>query len=98
MTKTQLVQVLAERMNLSKTQAALFIETLCDVAAETLEKEKEFTVPDFVKLILRDTPAKSARQGINPFTKEPMTIAAKPAAKKILVRVTGDMKKKFAAA
>jgi len=97
MTKTQLVQVLAERMNLTKTQAVLFFDTLTDVASETLEKEGEFVVPDFVKLVVRDTPAKPERKGVNPFTKEPMTIAAKPASKKIVARPTGDLKRKFSA-
>lgn len=33
----------------------------------------------FVKFSVKDTPAKKARDGINPFTKEPMRFKAKPA-------------------
>jgi hypothetical protein len=32
-----------------------------------------------LKLYAKSTPAKPARDGINPFTKEPMRFAAKPA-------------------
>lgn len=95
MTKTQLVQVLADRMNLDKRQAVLFLETLSDVAFESLKKEGEFAVPDFVKLVLRDKPATTERQGVNPFTKAAMVIPAKPASKKIVARATGDLKRKF---
>lgn len=40
----------------------------------------------FMKFTRKDTPAKPARDGVNPFTKEPMRFAAKPAS--VTVRAT----------
>lgn len=93
MTKTQLVQILADRLALSKSQANLFLENLAEVAEETLKKEGTFVLPNLVKLTLKDKPATPERQGVNPFTKAAITIAAKPASKKIKASVIGDLKK-----
>ena len=38
-----------------------------------------FVIPGLLKLKVVRKPATKAKQGINPFTKEPMTIKAKPA-------------------
>ena len=38
-----------------------------------------FVVPGLLKLKVVRRPATKAKQGVNPFTKEPMTIKAKPA-------------------
>ena len=43
----------------------------------------EFVIPGLVKLRVVKKPATKERQGINPFTKEPITIPAKPASKKV---------------
>ena len=39
-----------------------------------------FVIPGLLKLKVVRKPATKAKQGINPFTKEPMTVKAKPAA------------------
>jgi nucleoid DNA-binding protein len=93
LTKTKLIQVLADRSNLSKPQVNLLLENLYDVAEEQLKNEGVFSVPHLVKLTLKDKAATPERQGVNPFTKEAITIAAKPAAKKIRASVIGDLKK-----
>jgi nucleoid DNA-binding protein len=43
-------------------------------------------IPDLLKLSVTDKPATPEREGINPFTKEPMTYKAKAARKVIKVR------------
>ena len=40
-------------------------------------------IPGFVKMSVVNKPATEARSGINPFTKEPMEFAAKPASKSV---------------
>lgn len=93
MTKTQLVQILADRLNLNKQQANLFLENLAEVAEDTLKKEGTFVLPNLVKFTLKDKPATAERQGVNPFTKTAITIPAKPASKKIKASVIGELKK-----
>lgn len=98
MTKAQLVKLLAERLNLTHTQVALFFETLEEVAQDQLVKNGRFVVPDIVKFTLKDSPARAERTGINPHTKEPMTIAAKPASKRISAAAIGELKRHTATA
>ena len=40
-------------------------------------------IPGFAKMSLVNKPATDARNGVNPFTKEPMEFAAKPASKSV---------------
>jgi DNA-binding protein HU-beta len=47
--------------------------------AHNLSKGEPVNLGGFLKLYAKSTPAKPARDGINPFTKEPMRFAAKPA-------------------
>ncbi len=96
MTKTQLLQILAERVNLSKAQVNLVLENLTEVAGTTLKSGESFTVPNLVKFTVKTKSATGARTGINPFTKEPMEIAAKPASKKVRAAAIGDLKKSVA--
>ena len=44
-------------------------------------------MPGFAKFVVIKKPATKARQGINPFTKEPTVFKAKPARKIIKVRL-----------
>ena len=57
-----------------------------DVAYKELKKNGIFTLPGFAKFRVVKKPATKARQGINPFTKQPMTFAAKPASKSVRAR------------
>jgi hypothetical protein len=43
----------------------------------------EFVIPGFAKISVVNKPATEARSGVNPFTKEPMEFAAKPASKSV---------------
>jgi nucleoid DNA-binding protein len=43
-------------------------------------------LPGFAKFVVVKKPATKERQGINPFTKEPITIKAKPARKVLKAR------------
>jgi DNA-binding protein HU-beta len=62
------------------------LEALTEVAHKELKKSGAFTLPGFAKFVVSKKPASPARQGVNPFTKEPITIAAKPASKKVKAR------------
>ena len=45
-----------------------------------------FAVPGLMRITVKRKPATKERQGINPFTKEPMTFKAKPARNVVRVR------------
>lgn len=51
-----------------------------------------FTLPGLFKVAVINVPAKPKRKGINPFTKEEQTFAAKPASVKIKVRPLKKLK------
>lgn len=83
MTKSQLIDAIAESASLSKADVNAVIEHMRMIGYRELKDSGEFTIPGFAKFSVVQKPAAEARDGINPFTKEPMHFAAKPASKKI---------------
>ena len=85
MTKAQVVAELASATELDKKSVNRVFESLQELIRKQLSARGpgEFVVPGLVKLRAVKKPATKERQGINPFTKEPITIAAKPASKKV---------------
>lgn len=83
MTKTQLIDAIAEATQISKGDVKSVIEQMATVGYKELNESGEFVVPGFVKMTVVNKPATEAREGINPFTKEPMMFAAKPASKSV---------------
>jgi nucleoid DNA-binding protein len=78
--KSEVVAGLAEATGLTKKQVAGVFEALSSMVKTHLKKGPGvFTVPGLLKLRAINKPAQPERQGINPFTKEPITIKAKPA-------------------
>ena len=88
MTKSALIEAVVSKLGdaVSKRQVATVLETITEVAHKELKKSGAFTLPGFAKFIVVKKPATKERPGINPFTKEPITIAAKPASKKVRAR------------
>jgi nucleoid DNA-binding protein len=88
LSKSGLIQAIAEGLNdeLSRKQVKTVIESLISVGHRELKKAGVFTLPGFAKFRVVKRPATKARQGINPFTKQPMTFAAKPASKAVRAR------------
>jgi len=50
-TKTQLVRLLAEKLELTNKQTAAFLELLADTAVKETKKNGEFTIPGIGKLV-----------------------------------------------
>ena len=50
MTKTQLVALMAEKIEITKKQAALFFETLAELAVKEAKKNDVFVVPGIGRL------------------------------------------------
>ena len=78
LSKAQLLNVLAEKTNMSKKDVSAFMDTLTDVAYSEVKKNGEFTVPGLGKLVKK---ARAARQGRNPATGETINIPAKTVVK-----------------
>jgi nucleoid DNA-binding protein len=83
MSKTEFVTALAEKSGLTKQQAAAALDAINAMVAQELGQRGPGTVliPGLVKLNVVSRPATPKHEGINPFTKEPMTFKAKPARK-----------------
>ena len=89
MNKSQLTAALAEQTGLTKAQ----VNSVMGALSETVQKELgkkgpgQITLPGMLKLTVTKKPATKAREGVNPFTGEKITIAAKPARNVVRARV-----------
>lgn len=92
LTKAGLITAIADQLELSRRQVKDVVETLIEIGQKELKKNGTFTLPGFGKAVVVKRPARPERQGINPFTKEPMTFAAKPASKVVRIRPVKALK------
>ena len=86
LTKSQVITAVSEETELSKQDVARVFEALSALIARQLAGgggPGEVVIPGLLKLKAVKKPATKEREGINPFTKEPITVAAKPASKKV---------------
>ncbi|KYF52266.1 MULTISPECIES: HU family DNA-binding protein [Sorangium] len=88
LSKSALINAVVEanENEISRKQVKAILEALTDIAYKELKKNGIFTMPGFAKFRVVKKPATKAREGINPFTKQPMTFAAKPASKSVRAR------------
>ena len=85
--KSALVNAVVESAgDVTRKQVKAVLDALSDIAYKELRKAGIFTMPGFAKFRVVKKPATKARQGINPFTKQPTTFAAKPASKSVRAR------------
>lgn len=85
LTKAQVIAELAAATDLDKKSVNRVFEALQELIRKQLGARGpgEFVIPGLVKLrVVKKGPTKE-RPGINPFTKEPIIIKAKPASKKV---------------
>jgi DNA-binding protein HU-beta len=74
---------ISEGTQVSKGDVKAVIEQMAAVGYKELNESGEFVIPGFAKMSVVNKPATEARSGVNPFTKEPMEFAAKPASKSV---------------
>ncbi len=86
MSKSELIQKVSDECSVAKKEVKAVMESLAAVAYKELRKSGAFMLPGFAKFTVVKKPATKERQGINPFTKEPTTFAAKPARKTLKAR------------
>ena len=87
LSKSALVNAVVEQAgDVSRKQVKAILEAMATVAYKELKKAGIFTLPGFAKFRVVKKPATKAREGVNPFTKQPMTYPAKPASKSVRAR------------
>ncbi len=93
-TKAQLFTQISEDTGLSKKEVAAVFDSLKDQMHRHLKSRAAgvFTLPGLAKFTVQKKAATKARKGINPFTGEPTTFAAKPARRLVKVRVLKALK------
>ena len=92
LTKAQLMQTIADNVNLSKKDVAAVFESLAEIIHGSLKGVSEFTLPGLCKMVVKKKPARRARKGRNPFTGEEIMIAAKPASKVVKLKALKQLK------
>jgi DNA-binding protein HU-beta len=84
-TKSEIVAQICKDTKLSRKQVVGVFDSLNGVIRKSLRGAGLFTMPGLLKMKVVKKPATPAREGINPFTKQPTTFKAKPASKKVRV-------------
>jgi nucleoid DNA-binding protein len=81
MNKTEILNALAEATGLSKQQVAGVFEELAKLIKKNLADDGPgvLQIPDLMQVKVARKAAVPEHQGVNPFTKEPMLVKAKPA-------------------
>ncbi len=88
LTKTALIQAIVDGAGdeTSRKTVKAILEALTEIGHKELKKNGLFVLPGFAKFVVVKKPARPARKGINPFTKEPTVFAARPASKTVKAR------------
>jgi DNA-binding protein HU-beta len=73
MTKTDLIERVATRANLTKTAATNSVNAVVDLIAESLARGEKVTITGFGTFLVRH---RASRMGRNPQTAEPLHIPA----------------------
>lgn len=73
MTKTDLINAVAEKTNFTKKDSEMMVGAVLDCITEALASGDKVSLVGFGTFEVKSRPE---RQGINPQTKQPMTIAA----------------------
>ena len=87
LTKTQLLQIIAQDTETDRKTAAFFLDVLTAIAYKETKKSGEFTLPGFGKLVKQK---RKARIGVNPKTGEKIKIAARTVVKFRVAKAAKD--------
>ncbi len=87
MTKSQFMEALASKTDMSKKDIANVITELASMAYSEVKKNGEFVLPGFGKMV---KVKRAARMGRNPATGEQIQIAAKTVVKFRLAKAAKD--------
>merc|ERR1712096_148187 len=85
----------AESNELKPKQVKAILTSYMELAASELKKNGSFKIAGLLNTKLKKKPAKPARKGVNPFTKEPCVFKAKPASKTVRALAMKKFKEMF---
>jgi nucleoid DNA-binding protein len=88
LSKSAVLQAITDAVGeeVSRKHVKQVVESLVTLAHKELKKTGIFVLHGFAKFVVVKKPARPARDGINPFTKEKQRFAAKPASKAVRAR------------
>ncbi len=88
LSKSAVLQAITDAVGeeVSRKHVKQIVETLVTLGHKELKKTGTFVLHGFAKFVVVKKPARPARDGINPFTKEKQRFAAKPASKSVRAR------------
>ena len=94
MTKAQLTSAIAEETGQTKKQVTDVMDSLSGLIGRHVRKRGPgaFTLPGLLKIKTVRKPATKARKGVNPFTGEETTFAAKPARTVVKIQPLKNLK------
>lgn len=94
LTKTEIIQQLAEGTGLTKQQVNQLLDELTRMIGSSLGADGagSFTLPGLLKIVARVKPATPERTGVNPFTKQPQVFPAKPESRTVKVTALKGLK------
>ncbi|MCD4761272.1 HU family DNA-binding protein [bacterium] len=87
LTKSQLLNVLAEKSGMSKKDVTAFMDTFAELAYKEVVESGEFIIPGIGKLVKKH---RAARMGRNPATGESIQIKAKTVVKFRVAKAAKD--------
>merc|ERR1712093_919918 len=85
LTQTGVFQSVADKCGLKAKDAKAVVDALMAVAVSEVKKSGSFKLAGMLNMKIKNKPARKARKGVNPFTKEPCVFKAKPASKTVRV-------------
>ena len=88
MTKTEILNELAQNTELTKKQVSSVFDELAILIERHIKKRApgKFVFPGLMKIEIKKKPATKARKGINPFTREETMFKAKPAYRAVKIK------------
>jgi len=92
MTASELTQNIVNLTGVTRKEAKASLEAFRTIGAFEMKKRGVFMFPGMAKFTTKKKPARAAKKGINPFTKEPCVFKARPASTVVKARCVGALK------
>lgn len=87
MTKSEILQGLADKLGKSRKEVSDFVDALVEMAYQVTKRDGEFTIPGLGKLVKKN---RLARMGRNPATGQQIQIPAKTVIKFRVLKAAKD--------
>lgn len=92
MVKSDFIKALSEETGFARKDLDVVLAAITKIVVETLKDKDSVNLGDLGKFSVAETSAKPERQGVNPKTREPLTIKAKDASFKPVFKFAKKVK------